>query len=458
MKRTPIFFLVCLFQTMVFFCYGQNKVVLEQIQTYSTINPTASYWHLPPNITPILNALDTGLFAKLQLQRETSIQPANTALKKQSQLGKIVVDWSQSRSYPFHAYLELYEMLPEFVYRNKWVSLPESKQDSVHSIWYISCNIYDSKQEKVFGKTMLIAITPIHALGMGQEIITTGTVPSNIYQAIAKGVGYMSPQMENMDFMEAKTPIAYATDNYWMPILHNQTRILFDTVKQFISYRMNGHVQLLRTPEAILNKINAKDKSLDNPFKEAIDLIRKTRSGFNNKEYYQVIQPLRNVNDNIDYSIKAYIEFNGSPLNNEDEKKNNIEFLNDTIHTIYDGKNKIGNFIVKENRTEPDKYFYPDIIYNGYDSSKTFTLGTFYPKQPIVHSRVIEGKILEHSFSIKVDYENNLKTISLDDKIIMVVGGDKRPTQMVLVDKNMPATILNLLLLIAYCEIFQNAS
>jgi len=458
MKAISIFFRLFLLQLIGLWGYGQNKVVLEQIQTYSIINPAASYWHLPSNITPILNAFDSGLLARMHLEREPSIPPANKELKKQSQLGKIVVDWSQSRAYPFHAYLELYEMTPSFVFRNNWVTLPESKQDSIHSIWYIACNIYNQKQEKVFGKTMLVAIIPIHALGMGQEIITTGTVPSNIYQAIAKAISFMSPQMGDLEFMEAKTPAAFATDNFWMPMIQNQPRIKFDTAKQFTSYSNNGILQLLRTPAAVLNKINLKDKSPDNPFKEAIDLIRKTKSGIYNKEYYQVIQPLRDVHDNIDYTIEAYIEFNGASIYSDNEKRNGIEFLKDSIHIIYQDNNKIGYFKVEENSTEPNKFFYPDIIYNGYDSTNSYSLGTFYAKQPIVHSRVVEGKLLGHRFSIKMDFENNLKTISLDNKMIMVVGGDKKPNQMVLVEKNTPAPIVNLLLLMAYSEIFQNPS
>jgi hypothetical protein len=458
MKHLSVLFRVFLLQIIGLTSFSQDKVVLEQIQTYSTIHPSAKYWQIPSNFNTILNAIDSGLFNSLQLVRETSIQPINKELKKQSQLGKIMVDWSKSSAYPFHAYLELYEMDPALVYSNNWVNIPESKKDSIHSIWYIACNIYNQKQEKVFGKTILVAILPIHTLGMGQEILTTGSVPSNIYQAIAKAIHYMSPKMGNMEYIEAKMPSAYATDNYWMPIIHNQPRIIFDTTKKFIAYSNSGVPQLLRTPEAVLNKINTKDKSTDNPYKEVIDLIRKTKSGFNNKEFYQVIQPLRDVQGNIDYTIQAFIEFNGESMTNDYGKKNFIEFLSDSVHTLFQDKKNIGVFIVKENSIEPNKYFFPDIVYNGYDSTKSFSLGTFYAKQPIVHSRVIEGKVHGLKFSIKLDFENNIKTISLEDTIIMVVGGDKKPMQMVLADKNTPTSIVNLLLLIAYSEIFQRPS
>ncbi|MCX6212305.1 MAG: hypothetical protein NT104_07035 [Bacteroidetes bacterium] len=458
MKPIIVFFTVVLFQVFGLTAYGQNKVVLEQIQTYSTINPAASYWHLPADIQPILEAFDSGLFASLQMQRETSITPMIKELKKQNQLGKIVVDWTRSREYPFHAYLELYELNPELIYRNKWINLPQTKRDSIHSIWYIACNIYNQKQEKVFGKTMLIGILPIHSLGMGYEISTTGSLPSNLYQGIAKAIGYISPKMDNMEYMEAKMPTAYATDDFWMPLIHNRPRILFDTAKQFMSYINNGFTHLLRIPEAVLKNINLKDRSPNNPFKDISEIIRKSRAGINYKEYYQVLQPLRDVHEDIDYTLEAYIEFNNEVVNDEHGKKYGIEFLKDSIHKIYQDKNEIGGFVVKENVLELSKYFYPDRVYNGYDSTKAFALGTFYAKQLILQASVIEGKVLGHNFSIKINLETNLKTISLDNKIIMVVHGDKKPSQMVLVENNTPAHLMNLLLLIAFSEIFQSPS
>ena len=48
---------------------SQSQVALEQIQIYSTTQPKLNYWHLPEDIGFIENALDTGLFAKLNLQR-----------------------------------------------------------------------------------------------------------------------------------------------------------------------------------------------------------------------------------------------------------------------------------------------------------------------------------------------------------------------------------------------------
>jgi hypothetical protein len=434
--------------------FGQNKVVLEQIQTYSTINPKATYWHIPANNTSILNALDTGLFAQLDLQRELTILPQYKTLNKQSQIGKLVVDWSNSRAYPYHAYLELYELDPEFVYDNKLAPIPELKKDSIHSIWYIACNIYNQKQEKLFGKTLLIGIIPIHSLGMGYETNTTGSVPSNVFEGIAKAISLLSPNMDNMEYLEAKMPKAYATDNYWMPFIHNQPRILFDTAKKFISYSSNNNIQILKISEAGINKINIKDKSIDNPFKEVIEQLRKSKYFYNNNEYYQVIQPLRNVHEDIDYTLEAYIEFNSEYVNNND-KIFGIKFLPDSLHHIYQQNERIGAFMVKENNVEQDKFYYPDKVYNGYDSSRTFSLGTFIAKQPITNAKSIEGNLLGHEFSIKINYDTNLKTISLDGKIIMVVEGNKKPTQMVLTDKKIPSTLTNLLLLIAFSEIFQ---
>jgi len=351
----------------------------------------------------------------------------------------------------------LYELDPEFVYQNNLVPIPETKKDSIHSIWYIACNIYNQKQEKLFGKTLLIGLFPIHSLGMGYEINTTGSVPSNVFEGIAKAIGLLSPEMDNMEYLEAKMPKAYATDNYWMPFVHNQPRILFDTAKKFISYNNNSALQILKIPEAGLNKINIKDKSIENPFKEMIEQLRKSKYFYSNNEYYQVIQPLRNVHDDIDYTLEAYIEFNNEYVNNTD-KIVGIKFLPDSLHHIYQQNERIGTFVVKENVVEQNKAYYPDKVYNGYDSSKIFSLGTFYEKQPITNVKSIEGTLLGHEFSVKINGATNLKTISLDGKMIMVVEGNKKPIQMVWTDKKTPSTLVNLLLLIAFSELFQRPS
>ena len=75
---------------------------------------------------------------------------------------------------------------------------------------------------------------------------------------------------------------------------------------------------------------------------------------YNNNEYYQVIQPLRNVHEDIDYTLEAYIEFNSEYVNNND-KIFGIKFLPDSLHLIYQQNERIGAFMVKENNVEQDE-------------------------------------------------------------------------------------------------------
>ena len=103
---------------------------------------------------------------------------------------------------------------------------------------------------------------------------------------------------------------------------------------------------------------------------------------------------------------------------------------------------------------EEKKFYYPDIVYNGYDSSRSAPLGTFFAKQPIVQSRVISGISFNHEFSIQLNYENNITTILVDKLMVMVISGNKKPSQMV-AKGSLPSNLQSLLLLIAYAEIFQ---
>lgn len=445
---------------MVFFTQlssAQSNLVVEQIQVYSTLNPTGVYWQLPTNTNPLLEALDQGIFSALQMQRDQQYPTIQKALTKESQMGKINVNWTNSATVPYHAYLELYEVPPSFAYNNNLVDLPQSKKDSVHSIWLIGCTILNQKQARVFQKTIILGIIPIEAIGMGYVMNSTASTPNNTYQAIAKCIAAFSTKPDELDYLEAKLPVAYTTDNYWMPYTHNQARTLLDTTKGFIAYSTNGTAHLLRVPAAILNKIDLKDKSPNNPYSSIIPIIKKTRSSTGINEYYEVIQPLRDVKKDIDYAIKGYIEFKNNSVFFDDTHPNAIVFLPDTLHYIYQGKEVIGKFIVKENEIEKGKYFNPNEIYNGFDSTKKYTVfsGRALYKQPIIHSRVVSGTLLNHRFVIQFNFDSNIKTILLDDQIILIVEGENKPSRMVMVPTPHDTAINDLLLLMASSEIFQ---
>lgn len=437
--------------------FSQSEVSLEQIQIFSTTQSKLSYWHLPDNISAIEKALDTGLFKELKLTRSSITPTIKKELTKQNQVGKITVNWEATRTIPFHAYLEIYEIDPVSAYQNKMVDITEDKQDSVHSIWAIACNIFNLKHERVFQKTIFLGLIPIQSLGMGYPVTSIATSPNYIFQAIGKAVSLFSPDLIDMDFLEAKVPAAYATDNYWMPITHNQPRVIFDTAKQFISFTSTNGLQLLRIPAATLNKIDLKNKNESYIFKDIVVAIKNSRQRYNAKEYYQVNQPLRDVHENKDYSIQAYLEFNPEPVYQVLENtKQALIFLPDFKHRIYEGKDSIGNFIVKEMVAEKDKYYYPDQVYNGYDSTNKYKIGGNFEPELITHTKVIEGSINKHDFKIQISMPQKQKTIYIDNKICMIVEGTNKPHQMVSLPTTIDGSLKNLLLMIAYGELFQS--
>jgi hypothetical protein len=449
-----IFFLLC--QSFAFNSWGQKKLALEQIQVYSSINPTAKYWQLPTNINPILNALDSGFFLKLDLQRDTQVLTKSLYLTKLNQLGKINVNWATTRDYDFHAYLELYEMDPDFIYKNNLVRLDESKKDSIHSFWLVTVSLFNKQQNKILQKTIILGLTPIQSSGIGYINKASASTPYHIYNALTKSISMLAPEREDIEYMDAKLPIAYTTDNYWMPYVHNKPRILFDTSRNFITYNTESETHILRSPAAILNKINVRDKNLNNPYKNIISLIKKNRINAYNSEYYQVLQHLRDVKNDHDYNIEGYLEFNADAAAANNQLA--LVFLSDSVHKIYNDKDSIGYFIVKDIVPEKDKYFYTDIIYNGYDSTKQYALTdkASSSKNLILHNKSIDGKINNNSFSIKLSANNSIKTIFANNKLVAIILGKEKPTQMVLVDKDAPGQLTDFLIMFSFSEIFQN--
>ncbi len=442
-----------LFHLICFTTQAQNKIVVEQIQTYSMVSPTSNYWHFPNDIKSLLEVLDTGLFQQINLARDKNYKTNIIQLTKQNQVGKINIDWTRSANTYAHAYIELYEMSPDFVAQNRLAQIPDSKMDSISSIWFISCNIYNQQRETIFKKTILLSMLPIKGIGMGNNISIPASTPGFIFKAIQKGMSFISPTLYDMEYIEAKVPAAYATDNFWMPFLHNQNRTQFDTSKAYISYSNENGIQLLRIPPAQMNKINQREKSINNPYLDILPAIKK-RLGSVVNEYYHVVQPLRDVNRNLDYNIVAYIEFNLSS-NDQEASQSPILFLHGNMHSIFLDQDSVGYFSVEEAVVEKDKFFNPNEIYNGLDTTKKYNIGTLYEKKKIVSAKAIEGKFKSHSFRILLNYSNNLKTIFIDDMMVIVAEGKNKPLQMVTSNSVEDIEIKNFLLQMSFSEIFQ---
>jgi hypothetical protein len=209
-------------------------------------------------------------------------------------------------------------------------------------------------------------------------------------------------------------------------------------------------------PPAQINKINQKDKSITNPYFDIIQVIKK-RLGSTKDEYYHVLQPLRDVNRDLDYTIVAYLELNLSP-NESEASQSPILFLPGNMHTIFLEQDSIGSFSVAETVVEKDKYFNLNEIFNGFDSTKKYNIGTLYEKRKIISAKSIEGNFKTYKFKILINYANNLKTIFINDKMVMVAEGRNKPFQMVTANSEIDTEIKNFLLQMSFSEIFQMPS
>jgi hypothetical protein len=398
--------------------------------------------------------LDTALFNPLQLKRDPSYPTKIKILTKSNQIGKIVIDWSQSQAAAYHAYLEVYELQPEQTFSNSMVNIIIPKKDSIQSTWFLTCTILDATKKPVFQKTILIGMIPIANQGIGYPMNLPVSPPKSLFKAIQSGVSYFDKDGEELAYIEAKVPNSFASDNFTMPLIQTKPRITVDTSKDFFQFTQNSSRVVLRIPTAMMQKIDTKDKTTNNPFFAILPEIKK-RTNTLFKEYYQAIQPLRNTSENKDYSLEAYIEFN--PLI-DPELRNTppIRFLPDSIHKIYADTNLIGRFKVIELPANTGLMFNSNKIYNGYDSSSMYTLNTNYPKGIISISKSVEGNIGKDTFKILFNNEIDVKMIYLNNLPILVAKGKNKPNYLVPIEQVNQHSISALLLLIAYSEIFQS--
>lgn len=454
--KNSFYFLSLLFTQCIFItAFGQNNQVrLEQVQMYSSIRPEGKYWHpTKSQVNAFASILDTALFNPLQLQRDTRYGTKIKILTKANQIGKLVIDWSQGQPTTFHAYLEIYELQPEQTFSNSMVNIVIPKKDSIQSTWFLTCTILDDSKKPVFQKTILMGMIPIANQGIGYPINIPITTPKSLFKAIQSGVSYFDKDGEELAYIEAKVPISYASDNFTMPLLQAKPRIVVDTSKDFIQFTQNNSRVVLRTPNAVMQKIDTKDKSSNNPFFAILPEIKK-RNYTLFKEYYQAVQPLRNVSENKDYSLEAYIEFNPM-IDPELRATPPIRFLPDSLHKIYADTNVIGRFKVTEQPVTTGLMFNSNQIYNGYDSSSIYVLNSNYPKGVITISKSVEGSIGKDSFKILFNNDIDVKLIYLNNVAVMAAKGRNKPNYLIPIEPVNQHSINTLLLLIAYSEIFQ---
>jgi hypothetical protein len=239
-----------------------------------------------------------------------------------------------------------------------------------------------------------------------------------------------------------------------MPLLQAKPRIVVDTSKDFFQFIQNNSRVVLRTPTATMQKIDTKDKTSNNPFFAVLPEIKK-RTNTLFKEYYQAIQPLRNVSENKDYTLEAYIEFNPM-IDPELSATPPIRFLPDSLHKIFADTNLIGRFKVLEQTANTGLFFNSNQIYNGYDSSSLYTLNSNYPKGLITISKSIVGTIGKDGFKILFNDDIDVKIFYLNNVAIMATKGRNKPNYIIPIQQGYPSSITSLLLLIAYSEIFQS--
>ena len=434
--------------------HAQSQVVFEQVQTYSSILPNADYWKIDKKAAlQIREALEKGLFKSMSLNLAKDF-PINTiALNKASQLGKIQINWEQTRTIPLHAYVEIYELDPSFAYRSNLLDIPDSKKDSIQSIWFVTCSIINQEKQVVFKKTLLMSFQPQQSIGIGFPTALPLSSPINIFKAISKGIEQINADFIDLSYTEAKAPNLFATDNLWMPLVHQAPRTIIDTTKGFIIYTRNGNRQILRVPTSGMQKINTNLTTADYPYANLIANLKANKWN-KNKELYQIEQPLRDVKNNIDYSISSFLVFNPD-VNYEINPISPISFLNDSLNKIYANKQLIGQFAVTENILQADAWVNPNELYNGFDSTEKVALNANYKKITLVSNKVIKGFFKNSPFTVLINYDANIKTILVDQQIAVIAQGDKLPSHMVIVQNNLSDEFLNFILLLSYAELFQ---
>ena len=156
----------------------------------------------------------------------------------------------------------------------------------------------------------------------------------------------------------------------------------------------------------------------------------------------------------MDYSISSFLVFNPNATF-DINPVSPISFLNDSLNKIYANQQLIGQFSVSENILQADAWINPNELYNGFDSTEKVNLNGNFKKMNLLANKVIKGVFKNSPFTILINYDANIKTIMVDQQIVIIAQGDRLPSHMVIVQNNISDEFLNFILLLSYSELFQ---
>ena len=440
---------ICLLLLAGFRVPAQNKVIVESIRSFSMFGPTMNYLE----DTSVRSSISAKLSAILN--KNYNLVFSNTPLPIQiftnsDGLKNNTATFSSSDTSTWHLFVEVYEYDPlSFLSGATLETSDTAIIAAASSVIQISCILTNGLQEIVNNQTVYAAVSNTETAGFGIR-------PKNIYltkksftSVVQVGLQMVLDPNNETVVMDIKAPNVYYGDNFMMGQIKNTSKIIVQTIKDSWSFGLLGNGEVLRMGEQLFDEIWIKRKLVDSSASELLLKKMKETGNTASSDFIFLRQECRDVYQDKNYTIKIATEID--PYSEATSKKEIFsDFLPGLVHMMLQGKDTAAVFSIQKNTGDPYKQVYLDKTTNGIDSSSTGRVSNKeYPFQ-ITYDYQLTGKIRGEQFTIRSFWNNEMKELYINNRLISIVKGKTDPENFIITKELTDSTMMKELLLIAY--------
>jgi len=440
---------ICLLLLAGFKVPAQNKVIVESIRSFSMFGPTMNYLE----DTSVRSSISAKLSAILN--KNYKLVFSNTPLPIQiftnsDGLKNNTATFSSSDTSTWHLFVEVYEYDPlSFLSGATLETSDTAIIAAASSVIQISCILTNGLQEIVNNQTVYAAVSNTETAGFGIR-------PKNIYltkksftSVVQVGLQMVLDPNNETVVMDIKAPNVYYGDNFMMGQIKNTSKIIVQTIKDSWSFGLLGNGEVLRMGEQLFDEIWIKRKLVDSSASELLLKKMKETGNTASSDFIFLRQECRDVYQDKNYTIKIATEID--PYSEATSKKEIFsDFLPGLVHMMLQGKDTAAVFSIQKNTGDPYKQVYLDKTTNGIDSSSTGRVSNKeYPFQ-ITYDYQLTGKIRGEQFTIRSFWNNEMKELYINNRLISIVKGKTDPENFIITKELTDSTMMKELLLIAY--------
>ena len=440
---------LCLLLLVGFRVPAQNKVIVESIRSFSMLGPTMNYLE----DTSVRSSISAKLSAILN--KNYNLVFSNTPLPIQiftnsDGLKNNTATFSSSDTSTWHLFVEVYEYDPlSFLSGATLETSDTAIIAAASSVIQISCILTNGLQEIVNNQTVYAAVSNTETAGFGIR-------PKNIYltkksftSVVQVGLQMVLDPNNETVVMDIKAPNVYYGDNFMMGQIKNTSKIIVQTIKDSWSFGLLGNGEVLRMGEQLFDEIWIKRKLVDSSASELLLKKMKETGNTASSDFIFLRQECRDVYQDKNYTIKIATEID--PYSEATSKKEIFsDFLPGLVHMMLQGKDTAAVFSIQKNTGDPYKQVYLDKTTNGIDSSSTGRVSNKeYPFQ-ITYDYQLTGKIRGEQFTIRSFWNNEMKELYINNRLISIVKGKTDPENFIITKELTDSTMMKELLLIAY--------